>query len=203
MVGLAVSSSGLVAQAIARGAIQIPDELQGLADILAALHPRNVMEIGSEAGGTFWLWCQIAARDGIKISVDKPDGDWGSGRFAGEKALLERTLQFQAFAPKVEVVTGDSHSSVVRSRVLTILDGELLDFLFIDGDHSYEGVKADFEDYRKLVRPGGLIAFHDINDTQFHRYRGCVVSEFWNEFTGPKREFTVRHAWGGIGVIEN
>ena len=41
--------------------------------------------------------------------------------------------------------------------------GEKLDFLFIDGDHSYDGVKADFEMYAPMVRPGGLIAFHDIN----------------------------------------
>jgi len=33
--------------------------------------------------------------------------------------------------------------------------------LFPDGDHSYEGVKRDFEMYSPLVRPGGIIAFHD------------------------------------------
>jgi hypothetical protein len=34
-----------------------------------------------------------------------------------------------------------------------------LDLLFIDGDPSYEGVKADFVNYSQLVRPGGLIGF--------------------------------------------
>jgi len=42
------------------------------------------------------------------------------------------------------------------------LNGEPLDFLFIDGDHTYEGVKRDFEMYSPLVRNGGIIAFHDI-----------------------------------------
>lgn len=37
-----------------------------------------------------------------------------------------------------------------------------MDFLFIDGDHAYEGVKADFEMYSPLVRKGGLVALHDI-----------------------------------------
>jgi len=36
------------------------------------------------------------------------------------------------------------------------------DFLFIDGDHTYEGVEGDFEMYSPLVRRGGIIAFHDI-----------------------------------------
>ena len=39
---------------------------------------------------------------------------------------------------------------------------ELVDFLFIDGDHSLEGVKLDDEQYGQLVRSGGIIAFHDV-----------------------------------------
>ena len=35
----------------------------------------------------------------------------------------------------------------------------MLDLLFIDGDHSYEGVRQDYKMYSKLVRDGGLIAF--------------------------------------------
>jgi len=37
-----------------------------------------------------------------------------------------------------------------------------VDLLFIDGDHSYEGCRLDFEMYRDLVAPDGLIVFHDI-----------------------------------------
>jgi predicted O-methyltransferase YrrM len=47
--------------------------------------------------------------------------------------------------------------------VVKELDGNPLDVLFIDGDHSYEGVRADFEQYAPLVRPGGIVALHDIN----------------------------------------
>ena len=36
-----------------------------------------------------------------------------------------------------------------------------LDFLFIDGDHSYEGVKADWEVYKGFLRPGSIVVFHD------------------------------------------
>jgi len=37
-----------------------------------------------------------------------------------------------------------------------------LDLLFIDGDHSYEGVKADWEAYKVLLREGSTVIFHDI-----------------------------------------
>jgi hypothetical protein len=44
--------------------------------------------------------------------------------------------------------------------------GEKADFLFIDGDHTEPGVEADYNDYKEFVRPGGLIAFHDIIENQ-------------------------------------
>jgi cephalosporin hydroxylase len=36
-----------------------------------------------------------------------------------------------------------------------------VDLLHIDGDHSMKGCLADWENYRGLVRPGGLVLFHD------------------------------------------
>ncbi len=45
-------------------------------------------------------------------------------------------------------------------------DGEApVDFIFIDGDHSYEGLKGDWEAWRALVAPGGVIALHDSRPT--------------------------------------
>jgi hypothetical protein len=36
-----------------------------------------------------------------------------------------------------------------------------LDVLFIDGDHSYEGVKADWDAYKSFLEPGSIVIFHD------------------------------------------
>ena len=46
-------------------------------------------------------------------------------------------------------------------KVQKILYKRVIDFLFIDGDHTYEGVKRDFEMCSLLVRKGGIIAFLD------------------------------------------
>ena len=59
-----------------------------------------------------------------------------------------------------------------------------IDFLFIDGDHSYEGVKKDFEMYSPLVGSGGIIALHDIVPGPPEYVGG--VSKFWKEV---KRKF--------------
>jgi len=50
--------------------------------------------------------------------------------------------------------------------------------LFIDGDHSYDGVRADFENYAPLVRPGGLIAFHDVDSAS---HPASEVDRLWKQ----------------------
>jgi cephalosporin hydroxylase len=195
----------LVQQAFDRGMIQVPQEICALVNLLRranALPLRNVMEIGSEAGGTFFLWCRLAILGGKKISLDLPGGASGSGNYVDPAALAARTARFKSWAPRVHVVTGDSHDREIRYQVLRILDREPLDFLFIDGDHSAEGVKADYRDYGGLVRRGGLIAFHDIRESEHHKMRGCFVHEFWQELEGEKWDLIEPSShWGGIGVL--
>jgi predicted O-methyltransferase YrrM len=79
------------------------------------------------------------------------------------------------------------------------LAGRPIDFLFIDGDHTYAGVKRDFEMYGALVAPGGLIAFHDIRTTGRER----EVSEYWKELKKSNRceEIAYKPDHLGIGLL--
>jgi predicted O-methyltransferase YrrM len=91
------------------------------------------------------------------------------------------------------------------ARLKNVLPGDgKVDFLFIDGDHTYEGVKADFEMYSGLVRPGGLIVFHDI--CKHSEQINCHVDRFWQEVKFERRALEFVHDWNqgilGIGVIE-
>lgn len=183
--------------------VQVPEEIAVLVELVRDLHPKNILEIGSESGGTFYLWCRLAAIGGLKISLDLPSGTSGSGRFSNPARLAERTTRFRSFSANVHVVTGDSHEQKSWQAIDDLLGRgrEKLDFLFIDGDHSYAGAKADFDDYRKFVRPGGIIAFHDIKDTDYHRTRGCFVADLWKQLQGVKREIIGGECWGGIGVL--
>ena len=95
-----------------------------------------------------------------------------------------------------------SVSPTIRQNILPG-DGKT-DFLFIDGDHTYQGVKADFEMYAPLVRPGGLVVFHDI--CKHAEAMDCHVDRFWQEIKNERqtREFVDNRDQGtcGIGVIE-
>jgi cephalosporin hydroxylase len=121
-----------------------------------AFRPRSVMEIGSCYGGTLFCLCRFAAPDATIVAVDirpsiKLDSD-GTPVYDG----------FVLPGQKLYFLHADSRSAHTIYTVKTIVGPYGLDLLFIDGDHRYEAVKADFEAYWRLVRPGGIIAFHDI-----------------------------------------
>jgi len=97
----------------------------------------------------------------------------------------------------------NSHNPNTFELVKNILDGRMVDFLFIDGDHTYEGVKRDFNMYSSLVKEGGIIAFHDIANHPLES--GCNVDKFWNEIKIDNESLEIIEDsnlnWGGIGVF--
>lgn len=196
--------NSLIDEAFNIGMLQQYEEISALVELMRAHAPKNVMEIGSCHGGTFFLWCKLASADGLKISLDLPNGRFGANDYIDSEALAERIALFQSWAENVHVLSGDSHQAETKEQIRRILDGELLDFLFIDGDHEYKGVKLDFDMYREFVRPSGLIGFHDIRNTEHHRLNSCFVHEFWKELPCPKQEIIDPLGyWGGIGVATN
>ena len=181
-------------------------EFSELIQLVADLKPKNVMEIGTEGGCTFLAWCRLAAPEGLKISVDWQNTGVGRGRWLTPELRDPRDERLKSWAPNVVLIEGDSHTAETKQQVVDALGCELLDFLFIDGDHSVGGVQKDFDDYGPLVRPGGLVAFHDIKHCAYHRQAGCYVDVFWNRLkVNHPRWQELRsneHVWGGIGVLE-
>ena len=67
---------------------------------------------------------------------------------------------------KLHLIPSQSQNPQTLKKVKDIFNQTLIDFLFIDGDHSYLGVKTDYKMYGPMVRKGGLIAFHDIGKNE-------------------------------------
>jgi len=174
------------------------EEIEGLAKFVNDFQPEVVVEIGTKFGGTFMIWCELT--QGIKISIDLVEGIHGG---VDRESTDKRNNMFKELYPdKCFFIEGDSHDKSTYTSLLNVLGGKEIDFLFIDGDHTYEGVKQDYEMYSPLVKKGGYIAFHDINDTQRHRDRNVYVGKLWNELEGDKIEFNANSDWAGIGVIK-
>jgi predicted O-methyltransferase YrrM len=185
---------------------QIRSEIGAFLHLLETDPPHTVLEIGTAAGGTLFLLARAAAPDALLVSVDLRGGQFGGG-YAPWRARLYRS--FAREAQRVELVLGDSHEPRTQERIRHMLDGNALDLLFVDGDHTYEGVKQDFADYSPLVRPGGLVAFHDIvpGGPGKHGDPGGVPT-FWRELRTTQLdtiELVEDWEWGscGIGVIRH
>jgi len=138
---------------------QATEEILWLLDRLEQMRPRTVVEIGTDEGGTLFLWSHVAAPDAHLVAVDtRPLGVLG--RFSAY-AVVRRGLA--RHRQRIDLVMpANSQIQPTVDRVRRTLGGRPVDFLFIDGDHSYEGVKRDFELWSPLVRSGGLIVFHDM-----------------------------------------
>jgi cephalosporin hydroxylase len=180
---------------------QIRYEITKLLEILADLRPKVVLEIGTAGGGTLFLFTRVADTEAKIISIDLPGGPFGGG-YPEWRMRLYRA--FSRGKQRIYLIRKDSHDPETLEELKRILGGEKIDFLFIDGDHRYEGVRRDFEMYGPLVRKGGIIAFHDI--CPHPPETGCEVHIFWNEIKynyGKYIEIVEdwRQNWAGIGVL--
>lgn len=173
--------------------MQIPSEIMSLAKAVAELRPRIILEIGTARGGTLLIWASLASERVISCDI--------------QDMSIQREL-YEAFSPpysncRITLLSGDSHDPDFVRQVEDGLNGQKVDMLFIDGDHTEEGIEEDYNNYCHLVRPGGIIAFHDIVENQplptnqvyyfWKRVKkGLVTEEFINE--PDQRGF-------GIGII--
>lgn len=180
---------------------QHPAEIGGLCELARPIRPKVIVEIGTSQGGTLYLFSRLVEPGGTVISIDKP-GEPGSVR------PVMRAV-YRTFGKKngAQIITldRDSHATSTHEEIRQLLAGRPIDLLFIDGDHSYEGVKADFHTYRQWVAPTGLVGLHDIAHSDNHRT--IKVPRFWRELTSQSVNVqSIVAAPGrspGIGIVRN
>jgi len=199
------NEENLARTAIKKGADQKRSELQALIKLLRDRKIGSVVEIGTHKGGTLYVWCRVAEPDATIVSIDLPGGAFGSGY---SEKHIKKLLDYKLGQQNMFLIREDSHLARTKQSLMEALNGKQVDFLMIDGDHTYEGVKKDFEMYSPMVKKGGLIAIHDI---AFHdKVPECKVNIFWDEIKGSYKSSELisntenRHFgnWGGIGIIE-
>jgi len=170
--------------------VQIESEISDLFNIVKNLNPKVICEIGTDRGGTLYLWSKAIQPDGLIISIDLP---------RTYRKPLNRFFCSSFFeTQRIHLLRENSQSAECQMSVQKILNGRKIDFLFIDADHSYEGVKKDFKLYSDFVRKSGLVAFHDILDE-------CGVDKFWSEVRLHYRHMEIvedyKQRCAGIGVL--
>lgn len=170
-------------------------EISTLCEILNTLNPKTVLEVGVEKGGSFNIWSEFSDKDATLIGIDTEI----------TPEIIENNIMKNIPDTKnVKFIGGDSTKRETVEEVKKILGNREIDFLFIDGDHKYESIKLDFENYSPFVGTGGIIAFHDI-DGSFNKEETNGVRKYWNEIKDKYKYKEIVNTEAeynfGIGII--
>lgn len=171
---------------------QVPEEYAELLLLLKGFNPKTYLELGIGNGGSFAVGC-FFMKGSLKYAkaVDNlAYKNLGIGQSEGE--ILE-------FIGQIDVPQVSFSNSTTDNYFETLEPCEKFDVIFIDADHSYEGVKKDYLNALKHINDSGLIIFHDINSTV------CPgIKRIWNEV--KLKHFTykefIHSDTCGIGVIQ-
>lgn len=182
------------------GALQKPRELADMLDVLRGNPPKVILEVGAEAGGTLWAWQE--AFPGVDVwAIDLPAGDPATPDIKYGRGLPIETHG----STLIRANSQERLTLAVLQLKMTIRRTGPIDLLFIDADHSLEGVRTDYAIYSPLVRPGGIVMFHDIciHPDSPLAASGVGVHEFWASIQSPRKHEIIHPSldWGGIGYL--
>lgn len=160
--------------------MQVYEEFLTLAYWLNGFRPHNILEIGT-MGSSFWLISKLST--GKKVSVD----------IDPRQSIIHHFM----YGEDWKFFQGDSHTEHMYQNVKSFCPE--YDFIFIDGDHSYDGVRRDFEMYKRLLSKRGVIAFHDIDpDHIFADSYAGQVYKFWQDLNDGSKVNIVCKKSSGI-----
>ena len=186
---------------------QKPEEFVEFINLLQTQKRKKfALEIGSNFGGTSVALCHVYEK---VIAID----------IKYHENFDKIKSEFNNF----DYIIMDSKSTNLLN-IIKNLNVEF-DLIFIDGDHSYEGVKSDYNRFKQFCSNDGLIGFHDIIESDINKQMNNQVDILWKELnlgekyefisyerSGKYKETSLFHKlninieysqFGGIGVIRN
>ncbi len=192
-------------------------EHAGEVDLLSAIakmeRVNSYLEIGVRYGISFAKIGEALPEGSLMVAVDMPGGEWGQEGSAFELNKVANRLR--ARGHEVHVILGDSTDPEIVAQVQKISDAWMgtdspprFGLCYIDGDHRYEGVRADFVNYQAMCR---IVAFDDIWTDRFtttpkgkdplagthHLWEEIKAGRRYVELAGTKKRTQ------GIGVLWN
>lgn len=162
-------------------------------DLVAALRPKLLVELGTHRGLSYFTFCQAMKEhdvDGVCYAVDTFEGDDHTNKY-------DETVFKAVNGHNREHYHGFSYlMRMLFSDAIRHFADESVDLVHIDGLHTYEAVSEDFASWHRKVRPGGIMLFHDVQA----RVKDFGVWKFWDEISQGHETFTFHHGFG-LGVL--
>jgi predicted O-methyltransferase YrrM len=129
---------------------------------------KSAVEIGTFMGVTAAVIAKVLSPDGFLYCVDPYD--------QGESIMkiAHRHIERANVSSKVKWIRTFSQDAKPHLP-------KTVDFMFVDGDHSYEGLKRDWAIVQDLLGPGGIVCFHDTSIPKSSSHSYCGAEEYFNE----------------------
>lgn len=164
-------------------------------DLVRWMRPKRIAELGVHWGTSFFTFAQ-AIKDGRMakhcelIGVDTFEGEEHAGKYGPEVFETVNKIIKNSY-PRLSITL---HRCYFRDALEHVEDASI-DLLHIDGLHTYEAVKDDFETWLPKVAPEGIVLFHDVEPDKEYG-----SAEYWKELMETFPGFAFSHSWG-LGVL--
>jgi GT2 family glycosyltransferase len=171
--------------------------------LIKALRPRTFVELGTHSGNSYFAFCQAIAAyvpSGRAYAVDTWVGDDHAGTY-GEDVFADvsrvNATHFSAFSTLLRTTFDDARTYFPTANEEGGLETGI-DLLHIDGLHTYDAVKHDFETWRSALSRKAVVVFHDTNvrEREFGVWR--LFRELAERY--PAFEFDHSHGLGVLGI---
>ncbi len=160
--------------------------------LFSILMPRRYVELGVHNGMSFFAACSHSERLNLGlecIGIDSWEGDPHAG--------MHSSAVFDDFQTKLSrLFPGQMYIQGYFDEVSKLFQDSSIDILHVDGFHSYDAVRHDFEMWRPKMSNRGVMLFHDINVHE----RDFGVWRFWEEITDEFPHTSVAHGHG-LGIL--
>jgi O-antigen biosynthesis protein len=163
--------------------------------LIREVEPKIFIELGTHSGNSYFSFCQSVVENGLAskcYAVDTWQGDEHAGQYGSDvfsKVFAHHQTHYAGFSRLLRTTFDDATAYFADKSI---------DLLHIDGLHTYEAVRHDFETWLPKLAPGAVVLFHDINV----REREFGVWKLWEELQleyPNNLEFVHSH---GLGVLQ-
>ncbi len=163
--------------------------------LVGELRPASFVELGTHAGNSYLGFCQSVAEQALPVrchAVDTWQGDAHAGHYGETVYAALRRHHDPAYG---------AFSKLLRmtfDEALPLFEDNSIGLLHIDGLHTYEAVRHDFETWQPKLAPGAIVLFHDTHVKE----RNFGVWQFWEELRERyPLHLSFAHS-NGLGVLQ-
>ena len=158
--------------------------------LIEKIKPQTIVELGVWYGDSLFAFVESSLfYQPTIVGIDKWEGDIHVGKVEDDSVYNTVKMIFDKY-PNVRLVKNGFQEEASNFSEKSI------DLLHIDGTHTYEAVKNDFNSYLSKMTDTGIILFHDIEE----RKEGFEVWKFWDELKAQYNTIEYKHS-SGLGIL--